>query len=71
MVNLKSVAWCQSTVPLRTGMIADRKANDADVVAIGIANLATHFIPHKLTAVNATTIVQATTWIGIQGKNHC
>src|SRR5689334_8463251 len=64
-------ARCQSTVPQKTGMIAERKASTADIVAIGTASLPAHLTPARFTSVNSATIPHAIAGTEAVGRNHC
>jgi hypothetical protein len=64
----KEAARCQSTVPASAGTTADRKARAAEAQAIGTARRVTHLTPHKLTAVKMTTIAEASSDTGMNGR---
>src|SRR4051812_28882363 len=71
VVNRKSKACRQSTVPEKIGVRAEMKAKDADIEATGIAKRAVHLMPVKFTAVNVRTMTVAMTAAGRSGKYHC
>src|SRR3954454_21562081 len=66
----KSVACCQSTLPFRSGMSPERKANVADRAAIGTARRTTQRIPHRLIARKKSTIALASSFAGTIGRNQ-
>jgi hypothetical protein len=55
-------------VPANAGITADRKARPADAQAIGTASRVTHLTPHRLTTVKATTIPEARSDTGTNGR---
>jgi len=63
-------AFCQSTLPLKIGIVAERNASTAEAVAIGIARRITHFTPQRLTNVKKSTMHVASRGIGTHGRYH-
>ncbi len=51
--QVKVVACRQSTSPVRIGASEERKASDAETVAMGMASRATHLMPHRFTTVKS------------------
>src|SRR4051795_5905714 len=66
----KSVACCQSTLPVRMGMRPERKASTAESVAIGTAKRTTQRMPHRLIARKKSTIALAISFAGTMGRNQ-
>ena len=63
-------ASCQSTLPLNIGITAERNASPAETTAIGIVKRITHLMPHRLMTVKKSTMHDANSGTGNQGKYH-
>ena len=57
-------------MPLKTGMTADKKANTAEAVAMGMAIRITHFTPHRFTPAKMATMHPAMSGTGNHGAYH-
>src|SRR5436190_22021414 len=63
-------ACCQSTCPVSTGTITERKASAAEQPAMTTATRVTTFIPARFSAVNVATIRTASSFTGTHGRYH-